>query len=133
MSVFHQWTRSAIKGDSIEVSNTHTGRDYTYVSDIADGVRTILDAPALAHDLFNVTSGRWIRYSEILESLQRIIPTVDITVTKSNNSVGRSSEPSRGPLSGHRLNEDLGWVPQYDLDTGLNDYINWRKTIGYLD
>ena len=133
MSVFHQWTRSAIKGNAIEVSNPHTGRDYTYISDIADGVRTVLDAPELAHDLFNVTAGRWIRYSEILESLRRIIPTVDITVTNSENSVGRSSEPSRGPLSGHRLTEDLGWTPQYDLDAGLNDYINWRKTIGYLD
>ena len=133
MSVFHQWTRSAIKGNAIEVSNPHTGRDYTYISDIADGVRTVLDAPELAHDLFNVTAGRWIRYSEILESLRRIIPTVDITVTNSENSVGRSSEPSRGPLSGHRLTEDLGWTPQYDLDAGLNDYINWRKRIGYLD
>ena len=133
MSVFHQWTKAALNGDSIEVSTPHAGRDYTYISDIAEGVRTVLDAPELAHDLFNVTAGRWIRYSEILKSLRDIIPTVDITVTSSNQSTIRSSEPSRGPLSGHRLNEDLGWVPQYDLNAGLNDYVNWRKAIGHLD
>ena len=133
MSVFHQWTKAALNGGTIELSNPHMGRDYTYVSDIAEGVRIVLDAPELAHDLYNVTAGRWISYSEIIESLRNIIPSVNIMVNNSNQSTIRSSEPTRGPLSSHRLNQDLGWVPQYDLDAGLNDYINWSKTCENLD
>ena len=40
---------------------------------------------------------------------------------------------SRGPLSGHRLFDDLGWIPKYDLKMGLADYIQWRKDSNFFD
>ena len=49
MSVFHDWTGQALRGEDIHVENMDLGRDYTYVSDIADGIRTVLDAPSLPH------------------------------------------------------------------------------------
>ena len=56
MSQLQQWTGKSLRGESI-VMEPQGARDYTYVGDIAAGIRTILDAPALPHDVYNLASG----------------------------------------------------------------------------
>ena len=133
MSVLYQWTGQALRGKVISLNDPDAGRDYTYVADIADGVRTVLDAPALPHDLYNLTAGRWITYSEILEQLKEMLPETRVEVDQVDNAAPRSSEPTRGPLSGHRLYQDLGWKPKYDLAAGLAEYLAWRRSAPFLD
>ena len=133
MSVLYQWTGEALRGETISLTDPNAGRDYTYVADIADGVRTVLDAPALPHDLYNLTAGRWITYSEILERLKEILPDTSVEDAPGAGAATRSSEPSRGPLSGHRLYQDLGWTPKYDLTAGLTEYLAWRRSTPFLD
>ena len=133
MSVLYQWTGQALRGETISLADPDAGRDYTYVADIADGVRTVLDAPALPHDLYNLTAGRWITYSEILERLKEILPETKVEVVLGAGDAARSSEPTRGPLSGHRLYQDRGWTPKYDLATGLRQYLAWRRSAPFLD
>ncbi len=133
MSVLYQWTGEALRGETIILTDPGAGRDYTYVADIADGVRTVLDAPALPHDLYNLTAGRWITYSEILERLKELLPEIRVEIAQDAVASPRSSEPSRGPLSGHRLHQDLGWTPKYDLVAGLTEYLAWRRAATFLD
>ena len=133
MSVLYQWTGQAMRGETISLTDPDAGRDYTYVADIADGVRTVLDAPALPHDLYNLTAGLWITYSEILERLKELLPETRVEVALGAGDATRSSEPTRGPLSGHRLYQDLGWRPKYDLALGLREYLDWRRSAPFLD
>ena len=133
MSVLYQWTGEALRGETISLTDPGAGRDYTYIADIAGGVRTVLDAPALPHDLYNLTAGRWITYSEILEGLKKLLPETRVEVAPAAGAPPRSSEPSRGPLSGHRLFQDLGWTPKYDLAEGLREYLAWRRAAPFLD
>ncbi len=133
MSVLYQWTGQALRDEKISLTDPDAGRDYTYVADIADGVRTVLDAPALPHDLYNLTAGRWITYSEILDRLKDILPEARVEVELNTGAAPRSSEPSRGPLSGHRLYQDLGWTPKYDLTEALTEYLAWRRSAPFLD
>ena len=133
MSVLYQWTGQVLRDETISLTDPDAGRDYTYVADIADGVRTVLDSPDLPHDLYNLTAGRWITYSEILERLNEILPETRVEVALGVAEAPRSSEPSRGPLSGHRLHQDLGWTPKYDLTKGLTEYLAWRRSAPFLD
>jgi len=133
MSVLYQWTGQALRGETISLTDPDAGRDYTYVADIADGVRAVLDASDLPHDLYNLTAGRWITYSEILDRLKEMLPEARVEVELSTGASPRSSEPSRGPLSGHRLYQDLGWMPKYDLAAGLREYLAWRRSAPFLD
>ena len=133
MAVLYQWTGQALRGETISLTDPNAGRDYTYVADIADGVKTVLDVPALPHDLYNLTAGRWITYFEILERLKEMLPDTRVEAALSDGAAARSSEPARGPLSGHRLYQDLGWTPKYDLATGLGEYLAWRRSAPFLD
>ena len=132
MSVFHDWTGRAVRGESITAEDMDQGRDYIYIADIADGLRTVLDAQSLAHGLYNLTTGIWLTFQQILDAVTELSPDTQV-VTPSPKSKTEGESYSRGPLSGHRLFDDLGWTPKYDLKSGLADYIQWRKDSGFLD
>ena len=138
MSALYQWTGQVARGEPLSVQadsfDPDEGRDYTYVVDTARGLQTILDAPELPHDLYNLTSGPWITYRQILDALAEIVPgspPAPSVPAEGAAARARASVPSRGPLSGHRLRQDLGWQPQYDLRAGLVDYLQWRRESGF--
>ena len=131
MSVFHDWTGQALRGEDIHAENMDLGRDYTYVSDIADGIRTVLDAPSLPHHLYNLTSGVWLTYRTILAQIQASIPGTKVVESAATEGQPEVLDIFRGPLSGHRLYQDLKWTPKYDLRAGLEDYFRWRRESGY--
>ena len=131
MSVFHDWTGQALRGEDIQVDNMDLGRDYTYVSDIADGIRTVLDAPSLPHHLYNLTAGVWLTYRTILAHIQASIPGTKVVEAPATQGQPEVLDIFRGPLSGHRLYQDLKWTPKYDLRAGLEDYFRWRRESGY--
>ena len=131
MSVFYDWTGRAVRGENITAEDMDQGRDYTYVADIADGIRTVLDAPSLSHGLYNITTGIWVTYQEILDRLVEVSPATQIDTPAAGSA--NAGAYSRGPLSSHRLSNDLQWTPKYGLKAGLADYIKWRKDSDFLD
>ena len=132
MSVLYDWTGQAARGENIIAEDMDQGRDYIYVTDIADGIRTVLDAPSLAHGLYNLTTGIWLTYQEIMDAVIELSPATKVAAPSPRVKTG-SEGYSRGPLSGHRLFDDLGWTPKYDLKAGLADYVQWRKDSNFLD
>ena len=138
MSAPYQWTGQVVRGEPLNVSQESfapgDGRDYTYVVDTARGLRALLDAPELAHDLYNLTTGVWITYREMLDVLAELAPgssPAPASGTQDATDQATASVPSRGPLSGHRLWQDLRWQPEFDLRAGLTDYLQWRRESGY--
>ena len=133
MSVFYQWTGKVVRGEAIQCDKPNQGRDYTYGADIAEGVRTVLDAPVLPHHLYNVTAGVWLKQGNILAQLRELSPTIQVITAEPGKPQPHSREYSRGPLSGHRLRQDLSWAPRYDLASGLAEYLQWRRDTHFLD
>lgn len=133
MSVFYDWIGRAVRGTTISPQDLAGGRDYIYISDIANGIRTVLDATSLPHNLYNITTGIWVTYQQILDAVVELSPETvfEVPPLRPADSVGEGY--SRGPLSGHRLFEDLGWTPKFELKEGLADYFKWRKYSGFLD
>ena len=132
MSVFYDWTGRAVRGETIIAEDMDQGRDYIYIADIADGIRAVLDASALPHGLFNLTTGIWVTFHQILDAVVELSPSISVETPAPKADAGADSY-SRGPLSGHRLFDDLGWTPKYDLKTGVANYIQWRKGSNFLD
>ncbi len=133
MSVFHDWTGRVARGEGITAEDMDQGRDYIYITDIAEGLRRVLDAPELPHDLYNLTTGIWLTFQQILEGVSELSPGTQVTDATVVRAKVAGENYSRGPLSGHRLFSDFGWTPRFDLKTGLIDYLQWRKDSGYVD
>ncbi len=130
MSQLQQWTGKSLRGESI-VMEPQGARDYTYVGDIAAGIRTILDAPALPHDVYNLASGVGVSLEELVAAFQTVFPDARFQ-EPDPGTVAAPAEPARRSLlDTSRIRDDLGFRPQYDLVSGLREYLRWRSDFGF--
>ena len=133
MSIPHQWTGRLVRGEPIATGDSDVGRDFTYVLDIASGIATVVDAPDLPHDRYNITGGEWVTGQRIQKVLKELYPESIVLEEGAEPVSNVSTSPARGPLSGYRLWRDFGWTPQYDLAAGLSHYVQWRRQTGFMD
>ena len=133
MSTPYQWTAAMLRGEPIAADESDHGRDYTYVLDTASAVATVVDAERLPHDLYNITNGVPVTGGEIQRTLAQVFPETRLVPAEPVDLAESSLGPTRGPLSGYRLWHDFGWTPDYDLASGLADYVRWRRDSGFLD
>jgi len=124
LSPIHAWVRAALRGEPIRVSGPpgHL-RDAIHVEDVASGIATVLLAPRLHHDVYNVGWGRATTARETLETLARLVPGLRYEFVPDETSPWAT----RGPLACDRLRA-LGWQPRHDLASGLAAYLDWLRS-----
>ena len=123
--VFH-WCRAALKGDEVELADDLV-RDLTYVSDTARCVVLALLEADLKHQVYNASCGENLRFSDILAALARVRPGFRYRLKEGGALSAFFRDSLRGPLSMKRAREDLGFTPQYDIETGLGRYLEWLQ------
>ena len=133
MSVLYECTSQAVRGTPISVGDRSLGRDYTYVTDTATGICEVLDAPALSHEVYNITAGRRVSLGDVIDVLQEIRPSLVILDDPSKVYGNLYPGYVRGILDGSRLRDDLGFNPAFDLASGIGDYLHWRESESFLD
>jgi UDP-glucose 4-epimerase len=129
MSMLQQATGCAVRGEAIPplpIGNW----DFTYVLDIAAGIQSVLDAPNLSHKEYNVGRGTPASTGDIVSALREAHPSVTFQ-EQSDNEMEISS--SRRVVDASRLRDDIGFVPEYDIASGLKAYIEWRKEFGFTE
>ncbi len=109
-----------------EPSGAAFAASYTYVGDVAAGLLAAYRAPALAHDVYHLGSGRNFDTGEVAAAVRAAVPGADI-------EVGPGTAPwtdhtrMRGPLSGGRLSADTGFVPAHSLEAGVAAFADWMR------
>ena len=130
MSQICQWTGNLVRGESIVAEDRALGRDYTFVGDVASGIQTVLDAPALPHDVYNVSAGRTITLGEVINALLELRPSLQVIDSPVLGSSAREPQAIRDTT---RIQTDLGFSPSHDLTSGLSAYLQWRESSGFTD
>ncbi|KAB2349115.1 NAD-dependent epimerase/dehydratase family protein [Actinomadura rudentiformis] len=99
------------------------GTDLCYVKDCGRAIALLMLAERLNHRVYNVSSGRLVRYGEVADAINAVIPDADITLPEGRN-------PDRPPdnyLDITRLRADTGFRPEYDVERAVPDYVDWLK------
>ena len=130
MSLIYRWTGNVVRGEPITVEDRSIGRDYTFVGDVAAGIQTILDAPALPHDVYNVSAGRPIALEEVISALRALRPSLQIVDAPPAGERSPEPQPVRDAT---RIKADLGFSPSHDMASGLGAYLDWRESSGFMD
>ena len=97
-------------------------QDYIHVTDVAEGIRSVVLAGVLSGKEYNIGGGQAVRFDEIVETVRRRYPGKKIQV--GTGDLGFSP----AVLSIERMHRDFGWSPKVDFATGLEDYLNWLDT-----
>ncbi len=120
-----QIVQALLRGEAA-VLERDEARDWVYAPDVASAVRTLLEAEAPAHDLYNVGPG----------STYRLLPWAERAATALGGEVrlaGADETPNvlshmakpRQPLTADRLADDLGWRAAFGLERSADHYAAW--------
>ena len=107
------------KGEQITLQGADNLFDFTYVDDIVHGLERVVDLKPQA-EIYNITRGE----SHTLQAM------TDMLYAKLGAKPNYTSEPKptnypqRGALDITKANEELEYVPQFNLSRGLDDTIN---------
>jgi UDP-glucose 4-epimerase len=97
--------------------------DLCYVKDCGRAIALLMLAERLNHSVYNVSSGRLVRYSEVVAAINTAVPGADITVPEGRNP----DRPPDNHLDITRLQADTGFRPEYDEERAVPDYVDWLK------
>jgi nucleoside-diphosphate-sugar epimerase len=129
MSLLYQWTGNVVRGEPIVVEDRTYTRDYTFVGDVSVGIQTVLDAPALPHDVYNL-SGSPTSLEQVVNALTELQPSLQVIDAKGEGTLALAQAPLR---DSSRLMADLGYAPSHDILAGLSAYLKWREKSGFTD
>ncbi|WP_433245389.1 NAD-dependent epimerase/dehydratase family protein [Actinomadura nitritigenes] len=97
--------------------------DLCYVKDCGRAIALLMLAERLNHRVYNVSTGRLVRFSEVVAAINAAVPDADIVLPE-----GRNPDQSRpNYLDITRLREDTGFRPEYDVENAVPDYVDWLR------
>ena len=130
-SAHSRMSHAAANGVPVDFGGSLTGApyeddrsDYAYVKDIATGIQKLQLAPSLEHRVYNIGSGRADSYGEVAAAVKNVVPGAQIQLQ--SGSSGRGKMNPVADIS--RIGEDVGYAPEYTLETAISEYLDWLKT-----
>jgi UDP-glucose 4-epimerase len=96
--------------------------DLCYVKDCGRAIALLMVAERLNHRIYNVSTGRLVRYSEVVDAINATIPGANVTLPE-----GRNPDRPHNYLDITRLREDTGFRAEYDVERAVPDYVDWLR------
>lgn len=112
----------ALMGEKIIVHGADEKLDFTYVKDIAKGFVLAALKDEAINETFNITYGKANKLLDYVLVLKEKFPRIEYEVVERD-----AFRPKRGTLSIEKANKLLGYKPDYDLRSGLNEYVEFVK------
>lgn len=119
----HKFTRLIDLGKPIPFfGDGNTARDYTYIDDIVNGISCAADK-LKGYQVFNLGESRTITLKQLVESIEK--------------AVGKPAQLNKLPMQQGdvqityadttKARTEIGYNPQYDLETGIRNFVNWYQ------
>ncbi len=128
LSLPFQIFRLARAGAEVVLPQKEVRRDWIYSRDAAAGLMALIDAPAPAHELYNIAAGRaWPGFAESwCAELRQSFPGLRCRVAGPGEKANVSflGDLDRAMMSVERIGADTGFRPAYGAGV-LTDYAAW--------
>lgn len=120
--------RSLYRGESPSIrSDGQHIRDYVYVKDVSRAYLTLaerMDSAGVRGGSFNFSPESRVTVMEIVEKIRQTMNCDHLKVTVLNQAKG---EIRNQYLSSEKARHTLGWTPNYTLEEGLKETVDWYK------
>jgi len=98
--------------------------DAMYVKDGARAIAMLTMGRNLPSPAYNISSGQPVTHQELANAIKRVYPDAQIELQPGKNPRGRSYVS----MDIGQIKQDLGWTPEYDINRGIAEWIEWLKT-----
>ena len=103
----------------------HAGdtNDLCYVKDTAQGIMRVQLAEKLEHRIYNVSWGEPVPVSRLAAAVTAVKPDAKLGISEGRGS--RYKEDNHLDVS--RIKTELGFKPDYTVESGMAEYIAWLE------
>lgn len=116
---------NVLQGLEISIQGDGSDRlDFTYIDDLVPGIVNVLENENSKNQIFNLTYGESRSVSQMADILAKHFPGAKVNYLPKDKLT-----PSRGTLCVDKARRMIGYNPQFPLERGFVQYINWYKSI----
>ena len=94
--------------------------DFTYIKDLVQGLILAGAHPGGKDEIFNITYGQAQKVLMLTDILKDYFPNIEVVVKERDQAT-----PLRGTLLNNKAQKLLGFKPEWPLEQGYRNYINW--------
>lgn len=115
---------NALTGKEITIAGDGTDcLDFTYIGDLVRGIENVITHDAAKNQVFNLTYGEGRSLADMANIMHDHFPNLEVHYVKKDNLT-----PDRGTLDISKARRLIDFNPQFPLERGYVDYINWYKS-----
>lgn len=117
--------------ENLSLGNLTPTRDLTFVKDTCKGFIEIYKSEKLYGEVTNIGMGQEISIGDLVKKISSLLSTKTNVKTDTLRVRPENSEVERLLCDNNKLLKNTNWQPDYDLDKGIGETIDWLKN--YLD
>lgn len=117
-------TQALVK-DAILLGNLDSKRDFTFVSDTVNGFIKAAEAQSVEGEVFNLGTGSEVTIGDLAQMIMRIVGRQVPIETDQIRLRPENSEVQRLLSDNSKARKELGWQPEFSLEKGLEQTVNW--------
>jgi UDP-glucuronate 4-epimerase len=122
----HKFARLLASGERVDqYGDGNSARDYTFVSDIVEGIVRSLDR-CTGYHVWNLGGARTTKLGELVDKIAR---GLDVPA-RVRQLPAQAGDVERTWADVSRAETELGWSPKVPFDEGLALFLEWFKTTG---
>jgi len=111
--------------NQIKLGDITPTRDFTYVRDICNGFITLAESDKTVGEVFNIGSNYEISISETVNTIKKLMKSDVEFITDKQRIRPEKSEVFRLWCDNSKISKLTGFKPDYTLERGLKETINW--------
>jgi nucleoside-diphosphate-sugar epimerase len=116
---------NAMNGHDISIQGDGSDKlDFTYIKDFVNGLILTMETDKAKNEIFNLTYGDARSLKEMADILKNYFPEANILHKDWDRLM-----PKRGTLSIEKAKSLLGYEPEYSLEKGFVEYIEWYQSM----
>lgn len=122
MALFH-FTDQIVKGKPIQAFNYgDMKRDFTYVGDIVNGIKTVLFEDVPSNEIYNIGRGKQVELMHFIKCISKELGReADIELAPRHPADTLETWSNTGKL------QQLGYKPVVDIEQGVEAFVRWYK------
>ena len=123
--------RNALAGEPSELRHVYgkAKNVYLYVQDAAKAIAQVHLAPSLRQNIYNVSDGGVHSLMDFATEIRKFIPEASIQLgeREPDEDLKSMMEKDIPPMNIERIENELGFKPDYNLNRGVAAYIDWAR------
>ena len=124
----HKFARMILAGRPIPVfGDGSTRRDYTYISDIIDGVRAAIDYSGSGYEVINLGNNQTVSLTEMIQGLEQALGRKAV-IERLPEQPGDVPQTWANVEKAGRL---LGYAPKVTYQEGAKAFADWLRDVNF--